>query len=118
VPLDIVPHLSVQDGVEAVRMTLPYCHFALPQCHVGVEALRVYRRKYNDLLKVFEDKHLHDWSSDYADAFRYAALVADKVRLRPPEALQGLTRPTHSYNLEQLYADRNQTKRSYSRRRI
>ena len=118
VALDIVPNLSVQDGIEAVRMTLPYCHFATPQCSTAIEALRTYRRKYNDLLQRFEDKPLHDWCSDFADSFRYSVLVADKVRLKPPEPLPLVTERFHSYNLEQLYADRASTPRTYTRRRI
>ena len=105
----IAPQLSVQHGIEAVRKILPYCHFNKTRCEIGIEALRVYRRRFNEINRVYEDKPLHDWASDYADSIRYMALVADKKRLKPPEpheSLQNASAPYPSYNLEQLFAER------------
>jgi len=75
-PCQIVPMLKVQHGIDAVRATFPniYMH---PRVEYGIEALRVYRRKYDDVNKVFLNKPLHDWASDFADAFRYMCLVAN-----------------------------------------
>jgi hypothetical protein len=64
----------VEDGINAVRLMLPSCWFDAEKCKRGIEALRNYRREFDDKLKAFKDRPLHDWSSHAADAFRYLAL--------------------------------------------
>lgn len=71
----IVPMLSVQDGIQAARMMLPMTYFDKEKCHEGVEALKLYRREWDDDKKVFRDKPLHDWTSHPADAFREMAIA-------------------------------------------
>jgi len=111
--LDIVPHLSVQDGIEAVRVSLPYCWINATTCATAVEALRTYRRKFNELLQRFEEKPLHSWESDFADAFRYSVLVAGPKKLKPPDPLHDLTNGGYAaYSLDQLYAEREKSKGS------
>jgi len=75
-PCRIVPMLKVQHGIDAVRATFPNIYMN-PRVEYGIEALRVYRRKYDEVNKVFLDKPLHDWASDFADGFRYMCLVAN-----------------------------------------
>jgi hypothetical protein len=83
-PVELVPKLSVQHGIDAARLFLPYCYFdtGVERVANGVEALRAYRRQWDEKKSVFADKPLHDWASDGADAFRYMALVA-KDRILP-----------------------------------
>jgi hypothetical protein len=59
----MVPNLSVQDGIQAVRKTLPNVYFntALPAVKMGVDALRVYQRQWDDKRGVFKQTPLHDW---------------------------------------------------------
>ncbi len=64
--VQLVPSLSVEDGIESVRMVLPRCWFDEQKCERGLEALRSYRRD--------KGKPLHDWSSHAADGFRYFAV--------------------------------------------
>lgn len=73
----IAPKLSIEDGINAARTILPRCHFA-KACESGVAALKNYHRKYNEELKVYDNKPLHDWSSNGADAFRYLAVSTKK----------------------------------------
>ena len=74
------PKLSVDDGIQAVRLILRRCVFDAKRCERGIECLRQYRRKWNDALKTFSNHPLHDWSSHGADAFRYGAVaVKDRV---------------------------------------
>jgi hypothetical protein len=68
----VVPQASLQDGINAVRRTLPLCVFH-PRCEEGLGALEQYRREWDDEKKAFRASPLHDWSSNYADAFRYLA---------------------------------------------
>jgi hypothetical protein len=70
----IIPAQSVADGINAARVLIPTCWFDAERCERGINALRNYRREYDDKLKAFKDRPLHDWSSHGADAFRYLAL--------------------------------------------
>ena len=40
----------------------------------GIEALRQYRKKYDENNKVFLNHPLHDWTSHGADAFRIGVM--------------------------------------------
>lgn len=71
----IVPELSLQDGIQAARATLPLCYFDKEKTYEGVEALKLYRREWDEDKKVFRDKPLHDWTSHPSDAFRYLSCV-------------------------------------------
>jgi hypothetical protein len=67
----LVPLASLDDGINAVRRTLPLCVFH-PRCEEGgISALEQYRREWDDERKCFTQKPLHDWSSNPADSFRY-----------------------------------------------
>jgi len=71
--IQVCPRISVDDGIQAVRRTLPFCWFH-PRTKQGLDALKNYRREYDEKRNVFYDKPLHDWSSHGADAFRYLAV--------------------------------------------
>lgn len=68
--ITVCPKISVDDGIQAVRRTLPNCWFH-PKTKQGLDCLKNYRREYDEKRSVFYDKPLHDWSSHGADAFRY-----------------------------------------------
>jgi len=70
----IIPAQSVEDGINAARLLIPGAWFDATKCQRGVEALRQYRRDYDEKLKNFKSRPLHDWTSHAADAFRYLAL--------------------------------------------
>jgi hypothetical protein len=70
-----VPELSLQDGIQALRMAFPRMWFDKTQCAEGIEALKLYRREWDSDKKVFRDKPLHDWTSHAADAARYMAIA-------------------------------------------
>jgi len=81
---------SVDDGINAARITLPRCWFDAEKCRHGLEALRQYRREFDEKLKVFKQRPLHDWASHGADAFRYLAVgirPVNAVKPRKPQSL-------------------------------
>ena len=80
----IVPELGLMDGIQAARLTLRDAYFA-PACRDGAEALKQYQREFDEDKKMFRDKPKHDWTSHYADAFRYACLAWREVRPKPQE---------------------------------
>lgn len=71
---EIVPNISIADGIQAVRSILPKCWFDAERCERGLDALRSYTKKWDEENKTFKDTPLKDWSSHAADAFRYFAL--------------------------------------------
>jgi phage terminase large subunit len=73
-PVTIAPQLGVDDGIQAARTMISRCWFDLKKCERGVDALRQYRRDYDDKNMVWRGKPLHDWTSHCADAFRYLAV--------------------------------------------
>lgn len=75
----IVPKLSLEDGIDAVRSTLVRCIFDADNCRRGIEALRQYKKSWNDKMRMFNSHPDHDWTSHAADAFRYLALVVKQT---------------------------------------
>jgi phage terminase large subunit len=72
---NIAKKLEVEDGIEAARNLLPMCWFDETRCSSGIEALKSYRKDYDEKNKTFRSTPLHDWSSHGADAFRTLAVA-------------------------------------------
>lgn len=71
----IVPRTkSVSNDINEVRQILPMCRFDKDKTAKGIDALRSYRRVWDEKLKAYRDTPLHDWASDPADAFRTFAI--------------------------------------------
>jgi phage terminase large subunit len=71
----LVPMATFQDGINAVRRTLPLCVFH-PRCEeTGIAALEQYRREWDDEKKAFRQSDVHDWTAHPAAAFRYLSLA-------------------------------------------
>jgi phage terminase large subunit len=70
----LVRAATINDGINAVRRTLPLCVFHSRCEAVGMSALEQYRREWNDDAKCFRASPLHDWTSNPADAFRYLSM--------------------------------------------
>lgn len=85
--LAIVPSLSVQDGIQAARMTLPRVWFDRENTYDAVELLKQYQREWDADKKTFRDKPRHDFTSHCADAFRMLALSWREIKPPEPEAL-------------------------------
>lgn len=72
--IEIAPRLGVEDGIQAARTLIHKCWFDAEKCERGVEALLQYRRQFDEKLKTWKGRPLHDWTSHGADAFRYLAI--------------------------------------------
>lgn len=79
----LVPDHGLMDGINAVRMTLPSV-WVDPKCHDGVEALKQYRSEYDERARTFRDTPKHDWTSHFADAFRYMCMAWREIKAPPP----------------------------------
>lgn len=75
----LVPELSLQDGIEAARITLPRCWFDETVTYQGIEHLRAYQREWDDRTQTYRNKPRHDQHSHASDAFRYLALAARPI---------------------------------------
>lgn len=81
----VVPRTkSVANDINEVRQIIPVCRFDKDKCAKGLDALRSYRRIWDEKLKAYRDTPLHDWASDPADAFRTLAIGKPRdVRTSP-----------------------------------
>jgi len=71
----VVPRTkSVANDINEVRQILPICRFDKDKTAKGLDALRAYRRIWDEKLKAYRDTPLHDWASDPSDAFRTFAI--------------------------------------------
>jgi len=112
--LAIVPSLTVQDGIQAVRMALPRCWFDAEKCADGIEALRQYQREYDEDKKAFRQTPKHDWTSHPADAMRMLAISwREEPRDKPPDPSKVLiVGPENEVTMNDMWAIHKQTARS------
>jgi phage terminase large subunit len=84
----VVDKIAVEDGIHAVRLLLARCWFDETRCRHGLDALRRYRRTYNQRLNEFTATPVHDCASHAADAFRGFAVRYQQPREKrmPPWA--------------------------------
>lgn len=106
----IVSDHKLRDGISATRKLLPYVWWNLPLCSNAIEAMKSYRRQWDDKLNCYKDRPVHDWSSHIADMVRYLGVTFSNLRqieskssiILPDSIKQG---PTYSYHLEDLFTD-------------
>jgi hypothetical protein len=86
-PIRCLPNESIESGISATRLMFPLIEFnenplpfdnespeeAKARMARGLDALRQYRREWDEKLQTFKEHPLHDWTSDFADALRYLA---------------------------------------------
>lgn len=73
ITLNPLPKLSVQEGIDAVRNVLGKCWFDAKKCDKGIKSLEAYKKEWNERHGCWNDKPVHNFASDGADAFRYMA---------------------------------------------
>ena len=71
----IAPNLRVDDGIQAVRSFLSTCWFDEKRTERGVEALKQYRRSYDERQRTWRARPEHDWTSHASDSFRYLSIT-------------------------------------------
>lgn len=110
----IVPDLSVQDGIQAVRAMLPQTWFDATKCSDGIEALKQYQREYDEDKKAFRQTPRHDWCSHPADAFRMLSIAwRAEPKIRPPDPNKILiVGPENEVTMNDMWAIHKQASRS------
>jgi hypothetical protein len=81
--MEIVPNIGVLDGIQAARTMFPRVYFDEERTSQGTDALREYRRQWDEEKKVFSTQPLHNWSSNPADAFRMMAVAWKHEQAKP-----------------------------------
>lgn len=79
---ELVPDMSLQDGIEAARQVIPLCWFNEQATYEGLEHLRAYSREWDEKTGTFRQKPKHDAHSHASDSFRYLAIVAKKLKVK------------------------------------
>lgn len=74
---NVAPKLLIVDGIDAVRGLFPKVWFDADRCRDGLNALKNYRKQYDEKRKTYLNQPYHDWSSNAADAFRTLAMALD-----------------------------------------
>lgn len=69
-----------EHGIEAVRQILSICWFDKKECDIGIQGLTQYRKKWDEVNRVFSNTPLHDWASHWNDGFQTMALYYQSIR--------------------------------------
>lgn len=92
----VVPKVSKEEGIQAVRNLLSRCYFDLANCEDGIASLKNYQKEWDEKNKVYRAYPKHDWSSHGADAFRYLAMSIT-------DGPKGEYTPYHADRVKQTY---------------
>jgi hypothetical protein len=106
----IVPDHKLRDGIASTRRILPFIQWHQPLTSGAVEAMKSYRREWDDKVGCYRDRPVHDWSSHTADCIRYLCVVY--ANMSPSESKSRIILPdsytkeaNYAFNLEQLFTD-------------
>jgi len=105
----IVPDHKLRDGVNAVHRMLPFTYWNHPLTSGGIEAMKSYRRMWDEKTSCYRDRPVHDWTSHVADAVRYLAVILgimpteqSLIILPNQERTAGAN---YAFSLENLFTD-------------
>lgn len=104
----MVPDHKLRDGIAATRKLLPYVRWNRPLTSYAIEAMKSYRREWDDKASCYRDRPVHDWSSHVADCIRYLGVVHQNlVPSKPMIILPNSPRQAnYGFTLEDLFTDR------------
>ena len=75
----VADQYEIADGIEACRSLFSKLWIDEEKCKELIKSLENYRQEYNLKKRVYIPRPLHDWSSHFADAFRYLAVSLSKT---------------------------------------
>lgn len=103
--LGIVPRTSIADRISAARKVIQRCEFNETKCAIGLDALRSWSYRYDDVKKMFSSEPDHNWASHDGDGFSYGCQIINQynpVRDMPQE-----TKFWEHQTLNDLWQDSN-----------
>ena len=91
IDFEVAERLEIEDGINAARSVFSRCWFDKEKCDRGINALKNYRKDWDEKNKVFRKMPKHDWSSHGADGFRTFAVGYQKqIRMSMPTDMGGI----------------------------
>lgn len=79
IKFNVVPSVSIDDGIDKARLMFSRLWINELPCDNFIEAIRQYRKDWDEKNLKFKDNPVHDWTSHAADMFRYTALVENQM---------------------------------------
>jgi phage terminase large subunit len=73
----VMRRTPVEDQVNATHLLIPRCTFDRVKCVRGIDALREFRREWDEDNQVYKRTYVHDWASHPASAFMTLAIGVD-----------------------------------------
>jgi phage terminase large subunit len=70
----VVRKLTIEDGIHAARAILPKCYFEKTNTKDGLQALRRYRKEFDEKKGIYKPHPLPAWPSNQTDTFIYFAI--------------------------------------------
>lgn len=95
IKFEVGANLAIEDGINAARTMLSQCWFDRDKTQRGVNALKNYRKEWDEKNKVFRNQPKHDWSSHGADAFRGLAINHNNKVIMPQSTDFGGVKPLY-----------------------
>lgn len=98
VKFTIVPKHSLEDGINETRSFLMRCWADKTKCEKLIEAVRAYRKEWDEKHQCFKEVPVHDWASHPADALRQGAMGFKEVSYNRRKKQGDMSRAKTDYN--------------------
>lgn len=99
-----VPDQSIGDRINAARQFIKQCRFDEKNTMDGRKALKNYRKEWDEDRACYRDKPYHNWASNGADSFGYAALIY-KPFMAPVIVQLPKVKDVTNMTIDELWAD-------------
>jgi hypothetical protein len=76
----LIEQVGIIEGIENAWTHMPKMWIDAEKCRSLINALENYRKVWDEVKSVYQNKPLHNWASNYADAFRYMCLSLHKAK--------------------------------------
>jgi len=67
--VEVVPAMNPQERIHSTRLLFPAMYIDSVLCEDGLDAIRNYRKEYDEKRLIYKENPLHDWSSHGSDSF-------------------------------------------------
>ncbi len=74
-PLSVVHKVNFEDGIEAIRYTMPKLRIDKNNCAIFLRAIREYQREFDEEKARYAAKPLDNWAVHLVDALRYLSVT-------------------------------------------
>ncbi len=105
---EVLPRKFIIDRIEDAKCVFAKLWIDEKRCDDLLKSLEHYRREWDDKLGRYKDNPVHDWSSDFADAFSYMAVAIQEHKLTrglTQEAINAMKTKARGDNRREPFAD-------------